>query len=49
MGRFEVVQNGVGRSAYGANRYAAVESIRGDVGWSTFKEKLEKRVLTYRF
>ena len=34
LDKLEVVENKVGRIALGANRYAAVEAIRGDVGWS---------------
>ena len=47
MDRLEVSQNKVGRVALGANRYAAVEAIRGDMGWSTFKERIGKAVLRY--
>ena len=32
----------------GANRYAAVEAIRGDMGWSTFEERLMKNQLKYK-
>ena len=46
--RMEVIQNKVGRIALGANRYTAVEAIRGDMGWSTFRERLAKAVLRYR-
>ena len=48
MDRMEVVQNKVGRIALGANRYVAVEAIRGDMGWSTFRERLAKAVLRFR-
>ena len=46
--KMEVVQNKVGRTALGANRFAAVEAIRGDMGWSSFKERLGKGALAYR-
>ena len=48
MNRLEVLQNMTGRIALGANRYVAVEAIRGDMGWSTFRERLAKAVLRYR-
>ena len=48
LNRLEVVQNMTGRIALGANRYVAVEAIRGDMGWSTFRERLAKAVLRYR-
>ena len=32
----------------GAKRYKAVEAIRWDIGWSTFRERLAKAVLGYR-
>ena len=48
LNRLEVLQNMTGRIALGANRYVAVEAIRGDMGWSTFRERLAKAVLRYR-
>ena len=38
----EVVQNKVGRIALGANGYVGVESVRGDMRWSMFEERLIK-------
>ncbi|KAG0713850.1 hypothetical protein GWK47_015278 [Chionoecetes opilio] len=35
LDRLEVTQNKAGRIALRANRYVAVEAIRGDMGWST--------------
>ena len=46
--KMEVVQNRVGRVVLGANRYAAVETIRGEAGWSTFEERIGKAVLKYK-
>ena len=46
--KLEVFQNKVGRIALGANKYVAVEAIRGDVGWSTFEERIMKAVLRYK-
>ena len=42
LDRMEMVQNKAGRIALGANRYVAVEGIRGDMGWSTFREWIAK-------
>ena len=38
--KLEVVQNKVGRIALGANGYVELETVRGDMGWSTFEERL---------
>jgi hypothetical protein len=46
--KLEVVQNRVGRVALGANRYVGVEAIRGDIGWSTFIERVMKSCLNYK-
>ena len=48
MQKLEVVQNKVGRVALGANGYAAIEAIRGDMGWSTFSERCMKGSLMYK-
>lgn len=48
LDKLEVVQNRVGRLALGANRYAAVDAVRGEVGWSTFEERIGKAVLGYK-
>ena len=40
--RLEVVQNRTARMALYAPRYTAVEALRGDMGWSTFRERLVK-------
>ena len=36
--RMDVIQNVVGRVALGSNRYVGIEAIRGEMGWSTFRE-----------
>ena len=46
--KLDVVQNKVGRVGLGANRYTAVEAIRGDMGWSSFDERMMKGVLIYK-
>ena len=48
INRLEVGQNRVARMALNAPRYAAVESLRGDMGWSTFRERLTKATLRYK-
>ena len=45
--KLEMVQRRVGRLTLGANKYVAVEAIRGDMGWSTFKERIDKGILGY--
>ncbi|MPD02143.1 hypothetical protein E2C01_097702 [Portunus trituberculatus] len=34
--------------ALNAPRYTAVEALRGDMGWSTFRERLVKATLNTR-
>ena len=46
--RLEVGQNRVARMAMNAPRYTAVEALRGDMGWSTFRERLVKSTLRYK-
>ena len=46
--KLEVGQNRIGRLALNAPRYAAVEALRGDMGWSTFRERLRKATLRYK-
>ena len=46
--RLDVIQNVVGRVALGANRYVGVEAIRGDMGWSTFRERVMKGKMNYK-
>ena len=45
--QLEKVQNIVGRWGLGAPRSTAVEAIRGDMGWSTFKERVVKGKLGF--
>lgn len=42
------IQNRVGRLGLGANRFVAVEAIRGEMGWSSFEERMAKAKLKYR-
>ena len=46
--RMDVIQNVVGRVALGANRYVGTEAIRGDMGWSMFRERVMKGKLNYK-
>ena len=46
--KLEVIQNKVERVALGANRYACVEAIRGDMGWSSFSERSMKGNIMYK-
>ena len=48
LDKLEVAQNKVARIALNAPRYAAVEALRGDMGWSTFRERLRKSTLRYK-
>ena len=40
ISHLEVIQNRVGRIAHGANRYVAVEALKGEMGWSRFRERI---------
>ena len=44
----EVGQNRIGRMALNAPRYAAVEALRGDMDWSTFRERVWKAIMRYK-
>ena len=46
--KLEVGQNKVARMALNAPSYAAVEALRGDMGWSTFRERYVKATLRYK-
>lgn len=48
MDKLEVGQNRIGRLALNAPRYAWVEALRGDKGWSTFRERFRKATLRYK-
>lgn len=47
MMKLEKVQNIVGRWGLGAPKCTATEAIRGDMGWSTFRERIIKGKLGY--
>ena len=46
--KLETIQNDIGRVALGATRIVATESIRGEVGWSSFEERVMKSNLLYK-
>ena len=48
LDKLEVAQNKVARIALNAPRYVAVEALRGDMGWSTFRERHKKGTLRYK-
>ena len=48
INKLEVGQNRVARMSLNAPRYAAVEALRGDMGWSTFRERHIKATLRYK-
>ena len=48
IGKLEIGQNRVARMALNAPRYAALEALRGDMGWSTFRERQMKATLRYK-
>ena len=47
--RLETIQNKVARISLNAPKYVANETLRGDMGWSTFKERNMKACLTYKW
>ena len=46
--KLEMGQNRVARMALNAPRYVAVEALRGDMGWSSFRERYVKATLRYK-
>ena len=46
--KLEAVQNKIGRVALGANGYAGVAAIRGDMGWSSFYERHMKACVLFK-
>ena len=43
----EKVQDMTGRWGLGANRHTRLEAVRGDMGWSTFRERIAKGKLSF--
>ena len=48
MNKLEVIQNKVGRIGLGANRMVGTEAMRGDMGWTSFEERIFKRTLRFK-
>ena len=48
IAKLEVGQNKIARMALNAPKYAAIEALRGDMGWSTFRERISKATLRYK-
>ncbi|MPC10999.1 hypothetical protein E2C01_003649 [Portunus trituberculatus] len=46
--KLEVGQNRIARMALNAPRYAVIEGLRGDKGWSTFRERHVKAILKFK-
>ncbi|MPC41896.1 hypothetical protein E2C01_035504 [Portunus trituberculatus] len=46
--KLKVGQNRMGTMALNAPRYTAVEALRGDMGWSSFRKRLVKATLRYK-
>ncbi len=46
--RLEMGQNKVARMAMNAPRYAVIEALRGDMEWSTLREKQMKAILKFK-
>lgn len=45
--KLEIVQNTIGRWGLGAPRSTAVEALRGDMGWSSFRERIIKGKIAF--
>ena len=48
MKGLEIVQNKAARKGLGANRHVGIEALRGDMGWSTFEERINMTKIKYR-
>ena len=44
----EVVQNKTARLGLGARKFTPTETLRGEMGWSTFEERIQKTKIKYR-
>ena len=38
----EITQNKVARMGLGARKWVATETLRGEMGWSSFEERIDK-------
>ena len=48
LDRMERIQNKVARLALGANSFVATEALRGEMGWSTYEERVSKAKINYK-
>jgi len=48
INKLEKVQNKIARVGLGARRFTAVETLRGEMGWSSFNERIMKSKLKYK-
>ena len=48
INKMETIQNKIGRLALGGNRFVGTEAIRGEMGWSTFEERIMKSKLRFK-
>ena len=48
LNKMEAVQNKIGRLALGGNKFVGTEAIRGEMGWSTFEERIMKSKLRFK-
>ena len=42
LNKLETIQNKVGKLEFGTDKMVVTQAIRGDMGWSTFEERLYK-------
>ena len=48
INQLEIIQNKIGRMALGGNKCVGIEAIRGEMGWSSFEERLMKGKLKWK-
>ena len=46
--RMEVIQNKVARLGLGANKFVATEALRGEMAWSTYKDRIYRMKANYK-
>ena len=44
----EIVQNRAARRGLGANKHVATEALKGEMGWSSFEERIDQAKIKYR-
>lgn len=48
LNNLNIIQRKMARRGLGANKWVASEALRGDMGWSSFEERVDKAILKYR-